>query len=69
MKPYSNDSTTNNEVKALLMREWYEQHRESFWSRLTRNSNNSDEFMLAMLEYARQVDNCEISLDEIDNLP
>ena len=63
-KPYSSDPTSNADIQAQVMRDWYDQHRETWRDRLFRwrHMDGADEFMLRLLDYARRVNDCEIPL-------
>lgn len=55
------DPTARGDMKASLLRRWYEAHRPSWWRRrfglCPPNRNDvADEFMLGLLQEARRID-------------
>ena len=54
------DPTARGDMKAELLRQWYEKNRESWWTRRfgirARHSEAADEFALGLLQEARRID-------------
>ncbi len=60
------EPTSRGDMKAVLLRRWYEQHRESFWERHRPNAERkgsvADNFMLGLINEVRRIN----SLDDVE---